>query len=251
MPVFRSAVVMAFIAIASAHTPARGQDAATEARKAAQSKCATVKDESSPLRRFRIDGFTVDGDTVKVTGVFLRSGKVDEKEKEEDKQEIDFKEDLKLGATLTEVFNEVLKPTKKLSVNIDAITTIAVSKLPHYELQKAAIDGKRDEILIEPVTFDADGKAILIARVGSADDENWLIEKAKTLAKSPVFSRGMTTNAVSVQKEWKLGRKTLQKEFADSTGGLEYLNKIRLQRVRYELRVETLTAKTRKRIETP
>src|SRR5262245_15059438 len=81
---FRLSALSALVALVWCHASARAQDAnkvaadATKNVKEIQKKLAagkTADDKDEPLlKHLRVDGFTADGDKVKVTGVFIDPG---------------------------------------------------------------------------------------------------------------------------------------------------------------------------------
>jgi len=222
MSILRNAVLAGLMLWASAGAPVLGQDDVKKSE--IQKECAKAKDHS-PLRRFRLDGYTVDGGKVVVSGVFLRGGLGKKSDKPLTAAELREAEDIALNDELTPVFAKVLDQ-KNPALNLkDKLKVIAVEELPHLKLQKAANDDKRYQVLTEPVTFDKDGKAVVTARVGSPADKDWLTQAAKEFKDLPLVASGVST------VEWKLSPERVQENLATSGGDLA---RIRVERIRFE-----------------
>jgi hypothetical protein len=206
MSIPRNAGFAALLFLLSTGAPAAGQDDAKKS--AVQAKCA----EKDGLRPFRLDGYSLDGDNVKVTGLLLRGGV----KKQED-------EDVALGKDLTAVFQDVLGKDK-LTLNLDGVKRVEPKDLPHVALQAAAAAVKKDRLLLEPVRFDKDGKPVLKVLAGSAEEKDWVLEAAK----KPIQNLMLVPNVTVV--EWKLTPAMLQKKLAAMGGNA---GRILVERVRF------------------
>ena len=193
--------------------PVRGQDAAVV--KAIQAKCAGTKDTDSPLRRLRVDGVTVKGDTAMVSGVMLRGGVGDYET-----------ENQALTKGLILILKEVL-PGKLL--NVEGVKKWDPKDLPHLKLQEKAEAVGRDEVLLSPVRFDETGTAILNAWVGTGGDKAWLQElAAKSFPEDPKLKFKIETTTI----KQRFVASVLQQKLAEAGG-----NRLLVERIRFQWRI--------------
>jgi hypothetical protein len=230
MPVVRKAVLTVLVAVLAAHTTASGQEAEKAKQAALQKKCYDTPEKNSPLHRLRIDGYTVKDNKVNIKGVFLHGGfdKI-------------AKEKTDLNTALIPIVEGVFGKGHLPLTEKEFIKFIEPKDLPHVRLQAQANAEKRDEILVEPVTFNGVGEAVLTAQVGSAADKEWLtkawqIESDKKVAPDPTDPADPTIKLSPVQTKidevkWKLGWVSLQEKLAASPGNLTH---VRIERVWYE-----------------
>jgi hypothetical protein len=190
--------------------PARAQDAAVV--KAIQAKCAGTKDTDSPLRRLRVDGVTVKGDTAMVSGVMLRGGVGDYET-----------ENQALTKGLILILKEVL-PGKLL--NVEGVKEWNVKDLPHLKLQEKAEAVGRDEVILSPVRFDETGTAILNACVGTEGDKAWLQDLAlKSFPEDPKLKLKIETTII----KQRFVASVLQQKLAEAGG-----NRLLVERIRFQ-----------------
>ncbi len=230
MPVVRKAVLTVLVAVLAVHTTASGQEAEKAKKAALQQKCYDTPEKNSPLHRLRIDGYTVKDNKVNIKGVFLHGGFGEIAKEKKD-----------LNTALIPIVEGVFGKGYLPLTEKEFIKFIEPKDLPHVRLQAQANAEKRDEILVEPVTFDGVGKAVLTAQVGSAADKEWLtkawqIESDKKLAPDPTDPTEPIIKLSPVQTKidevkWKLGRVSLQEKLAASKGNLTH---VRIERVWYE-----------------
>lgn len=234
MLVVRSAAVMALLAVVAAQNPVLAQDADAKKKAELQSKCAAAKEQNSPLHRLRVDGFTVEGKKVNIAGVLLHGGlNVTPEEKDKGIDTITA-EKRALNTALTLIVEEIFGAGSQAAT--DKLTFVVPKDLPHVKLQAEANAQKHDEVLIDPVTFDKDGKAVLKALVGSDAEKEWLAKEWKSASEKKLSADtekvlGAGPIEIKVEKPWKLSKAAIQKALADSK---QNLNRMKIERVWFE-----------------
>ena len=233
MLVVRSGALMAVLAILASQNSVRAQDADAKKKAEIQAKCAATPDKNSPLHRVRIDGFAVAGKTIAVEGVFLHGGNKVTKEEMDAGLDTIAVEKNALDKFLAPIVEETFGKGSVAATN--KLMFIAPKELPHIKLQTEAFTQKHDEVLLEPVTFDKDGKAVLKALVSSVAEKEWLGKEWKLASEKKLKAgsdKSLGTSSAQIEViPWKLSKSALQKALAASPRNQ---NRVKVDRVWFD-----------------